>query len=110
MIVKAKYEKNMPEFKYRLKVKAGLTGYAQIMGKYNTTPYDKLKMDLMYIENQSLWEDLKIVIATIRICFVPDATEGVESSGGPVETVRNRIGHDSRIDAVDEADRKITKV
>ena len=56
----------------------------------------------MYIENQSLWEDLKIVIATLRICFVPDATEGVEDSGGPVETVRNRIGHDARMDAVDE--------
>lgn len=92
-----KYEKNMPEFKYRLKVKAGLTGYAQVMGKYNTTPYDKLKMDLMYIENQSLWEDLKIFIATIRICFVPDATEGVESTG-PVETVRDRISHDSSVD------------
>lgn len=92
-----KYEHNMPEFKYRLKVKAGLTGYAQIMGKYNTTPYDKLKMDLMYIENQSLWEDLKIVIATIRICFVPEATEGVESTG-PIETVREQIGHDNSID------------
>lgn len=93
----AKYEENMPEFKYRLKVKAGLTGYAQIMGKYNTTPYDKLKMDLMYIENQSLWEDLKIIIATIRICFVPEATEGVDSTG-PVETVRDRIIHDNSID------------
>lgn len=92
-----KYEKTMPEFKYRLKVKAGLTGYAQVMGKYNTTPYDKLKMDLMYIEHQSLWEDIKILIATIRICFVPDATEGV-SSTGPIETKRDIITHDSRKD------------
>ena len=50
----------MPEFKYRLKVKAGLTGYAQVMGKYNTTPYDKLKLDIMYIEHQSLMLDLRI--------------------------------------------------
>ena len=73
-----KYEKDMPEFRYRLKVKAGLTGYAQVMGKYNTTPYDKLKLDLMYIENQSLRLDLKLILMTIKICFIPDATEGVD--------------------------------
>lgn len=89
----AKYEKTMPEFRYRLKVKAGLTGYAQVMGKYNTTPYDKLKFDLMYIENQSLIEDMKIILTTIRTCFVPDATEGVEGTE-PIETKRDRIVHD----------------
>ena len=47
------YEQELPEFHYRLKVKAGLTGYAQVYGKYNTTPYDKLKLDLFYIENYS---------------------------------------------------------
>jgi exopolysaccharide biosynthesis polyprenyl glycosylphosphotransferase len=88
-----KYEKTMPEFKYRLKVKAGLTGYAQVMGKYNTTPYDKLKLDLMYIEHQTLLEDIKIILSTIRICFIPDATEGVKSDT-PIETKRDRIGHD----------------
>lgn len=88
-----KYEKTMPEFKYRLKVKAGLTGYAQVMGKYNTTPYDKLKMDLMYIEHQSLHEDMNIILSTIRTCFVPDATEGVEGTE-PIETRRDRIDHD----------------
>ncbi|MGN0594426.1 MAG: sugar transferase, partial [Hominimerdicola sp.] len=93
----AKYEKTMPEFKYRLKVKAGLTGYAQVMGKYNTTPYDKLKMDLMYIERQSFWEDMKIIIDTIKICFVPDATEGV-SDTGPIETKRERIGDEQEKD------------
>lgn len=76
--IAAKYEKTMPEFKYRLKTKAGLTGYAQVMGKYNTTPYDKLKMDLMYIERQSLLLDLRIMLMTIKIVFTPSATEGVK--------------------------------
>ena len=88
-----RYELTMPEFKYRLKVKAGLTGYAQIMGKYNTTPYDKLKLDLMYIEHQSVREDLKIILSTVRTIFVPDATEGVEQDG-PLETRRDTIIHD----------------
>ncbi|MBR1739665.1 MAG: sugar transferase [Ruminococcus sp.] len=88
-----KYEQTMPEFKYRLKVKAGLTGYAQVMGKYNTTPYDKLKMDLMYIENQSIREDMKILLSTLRTCFVPDAAEGVEDTG-PIVTKREIIEHD----------------
>jgi exopolysaccharide biosynthesis polyprenyl glycosylphosphotransferase len=74
----AKYEEDMPEFRYRLKVKAGLTGYAQVMGKYNTTPYDKLKLDMMYIQQQSLALDLKLILMTVKICFVPDATEGVD--------------------------------
>lgn len=88
-----RYELTMPEFKYRLKVKAGLTGYAQIMGKYNTTPYDKLKLDLMYIEHQSVREDLKIILSTVRTVFVPDATEGVEFDV-PIETKRGDIKHD----------------
>ena len=71
------YEKELPEFYYRLKVKAGLTGYAQVYGKYNTTPYDKLQMDLMYIANPSFIEDLKIIFATIKILFMPESTEGV---------------------------------
>ena len=76
--IAAKYEQTMPEFKYRLKTKAGLTGYAQVMGKYNTTPYDKLKMDLMYIERQSLLLDLRIMLMTVKIVFTPSATEGVK--------------------------------
>lgn len=88
-----KYELTMPEFKYRLKVKAGLTGYAQIMGKYNTTPYDKLKLDLMYIQHQSIREDLRIILSTVRTVFVPDAAEGVENDA-PLETRRDLIGHD----------------
>lgn len=71
-----KYTKEMPEFAYRLRVKGGLTGYAQIYGKYNTSAYDKLRLDLMYIENQSLLVDLKIVMLTFRTMFQKERTEG----------------------------------
>ena len=71
------YCEKMPEFALRLQAKAGLTGYAQVYGKYNTTPYDKLQMDLMYIASPSFIEDLKIIFATIKILFIPDSTEGV---------------------------------
>ena len=72
------YMKEMPEFQLRLQAKAGLTGYAQVYGKYNTTPYDKLQMDLMYIANPSFAEDIRICFATIKILFVPDSTEGIK--------------------------------
>lgn len=75
----AQYMEVMPEFAYRMKVKAGLAGYAQIYGKYNTTPYDKLKLDLTYIENYSLWLDIQLMLLTLKILFWPDSTEGVES-------------------------------
>lgn len=71
------YEKELPEFKLRLQCKCGLTGYAQVYGKYNSTPYDKLLMDLMYISKPSLAEDLKICFATIKILFMKDSTEGI---------------------------------
>lgn len=73
------YTSMMPEFDFRTKVKAGLTGYAQIMGKYNTTPYDKLKLDLLYIENFSFIMDFKLVLMTIKILFIPESTEGLET-------------------------------
>ncbi len=72
------YTEEIPEFVLRLKVKAGLTGYAQVYGKYNTTPYDKLKLDLTYIENYSLWMDIKILFLTFKILFVKENTEGVD--------------------------------
>jgi exopolysaccharide biosynthesis polyprenyl glycosylphosphotransferase len=70
-------EKELPEFAYRLKVKAGLTGYAQIYGKYNTTAYDKLKLDLTYIRNYSFFLDLKLMIMTPKIMLMKESTEGV---------------------------------
>ena len=75
--IAAQYEQELPEFRLRLQAKAGLTGYAQVYGKYNTTPYDKLQMDLMYIANPSFLEDLHIIVATIKILFLPESTEGV---------------------------------
>ncbi len=74
----AQYLEVMPEFAYRMKVKAGLAGYAQVYGKYNTTPYDKLKLDLCYIEHYSVWLDLKLMFLTLKVLFTPDATEGVK--------------------------------
>ena len=74
------YTREIPEFSYRLKVKGGLTGYAQIYGKYNTTAYDKLKLDLMYIQNYSLLLDLKLIIMTVKIIFVKESTEGFEDT------------------------------
>lgn len=71
------YEAEIPEFKYRLRVKAGLTGYAQIFGKYNTTPYDKLKLDLHYIQNYSLMLDVKLMVQTVKILFMKESTEGI---------------------------------
>ena len=71
------YMKEIPEFQLRLQAKAGLTGYAQIYGKYNTTPYDKLQLDLMYIAHPSFAEDIRICFATLRILFKPSSTEGI---------------------------------
>lgn len=75
----SQYVEIMPEFTYRMKVKAGLAGFAQVYGKYNTSPYDKLKLDLTYIENYSLWLDLKLMLLTLKVLLWPDSTEGVES-------------------------------
>ncbi len=78
--IAAQYEQTMPEFRLRLQAKAGITGYAQVYGKYNTEPHDKLKMDLMYIAHASVIEDIKIIFATIRILFDKESTEGIETS------------------------------
>ena len=71
------YCEEMPEFTFRTRVKAGLTGYAQVYGKYNTTPYDKLKLDLFYIENYSIWTDIKLILMTIKTVLKKEATEGI---------------------------------
>ena len=73
-----KYAEEVPEFGYRLKVKGGLTGYAQVYGKYNTSAYDKIRLDLMYIEHYSIWLDLKIILLTLRIVFQKESTEGFD--------------------------------
>ena len=74
------YCEQIPEFSFRTRVKAGLTGYAQVYGKYNTTPYDKLKLDLFYIANYSLWTDIKLMMMTVKIVLKKEATEGVDEN------------------------------
>lgn len=88
--IAAEYSEYMPEFHYRLKVKGGLTGFAQIYGKYNTTPYDKLKLDMMYIENYSFRLDLKLIMMTVKILFMRESTEGV-AEGQVTATLEDEV-------------------
>ncbi len=78
--IQEQYKDVIPEFPLRLKVKAGLTGYAQVYGKYNTTPYDKVKMDISYIENYSFWMDIKLIMMTLKVLFQKENSEGVDSN------------------------------
>ena len=71
------YIAEMPEFAFRTKVKAGLAGYAQVYGKYNTTPYDKLKLDLTYIENYTFWMDIKLMLLGIALILCSIAIPGM---------------------------------
>lgn len=89
----AQYMEDMPEFAFRMKVKAGLAGYAQVYGKYNTTPYDKLKLDLSYIENYTVWLDIKLMLLTLKILFRPESTEGIDST--QITAMKNDAGEDS---------------
>lgn len=76
--IAAQYYETMPDFRLRLQVKAGLTGYAQVYGKYNTDPYEKLEFDLMYINDMSILTDLQLMFATFKILFSAESTEGIE--------------------------------
>lgn len=78
--IAAEYEKEMPEFRLRLQARAGLTGYAQVYGKYNTTPYDKLKLDMLYIENYSFWLDIKILLMTFKVILQKENSEGIDEN------------------------------
>ena len=69
----------------RYKVKGGLTGYAQVFGKYNTSAYNKLKMDLIYIQNYSLALDFKLILMTVKTLFKKESTEGFKVTGKKVE-------------------------
>ena len=84
--IAADIEEKIPEFAYRLKVKAGLTGLAQVYGKYNTTFYDKLKLDLTYIRNCSVFLDLRLIMMTPKVMFMKEATEGVKH-----ETIEEKV-------------------
>lgn len=90
------YAQQVPEFNYRLRVKGGLTGYAQVYGKYNTSPEDKLKLDMLYIENQSLLLDFKLALLTIKIIFSPESTEGFDKDRSERINRRDREGNENQ--------------
>ena len=90
------YEKQLPEFRYRLRVKAGLTGYAQIAGKYNTTPKDKLIMDMMYIEQFNIWKDIQLIFQTFIVLLKSDSTEAFKTNGGGPEYVFHAVESDEK--------------
>ena len=91
-----KYTAAIPEFEFRSKVKGGLTGFAQIYGKYNTSAYDKIKLDLMYIENYSFLLDLKLILMTIRVIFKSESTEGFDKVASPDEILAELEGERNR--------------
>ena len=99
-----KYGEEIPEFAYRLKVKGGLTGYAQIYGKYNTSAYDKLRLDLMYIENYSIFLDIKLIIMTVRILLSKESTEGFDvarSNEKKLHSMLEKLHRDGKINTKD---------
>jgi len=73
------YEEIYPNFAFRTKVKAGITGFAQIYGRYNTAPDYKLFLDIIYIETLSIWQDAKLILQTMKVIFMPSSTEGVSN-------------------------------
>lgn len=83
--------RNIPEFEYRLKVKAGLTGYAQVYGRYCTTSYDKLKLDLTYIRKYSIWQDLKLIMMTPKVLFMKESTDGFEDGVWEDPALKDRM-------------------
>lgn len=87
-----KYKRDLPIFAYREKMKAGLTGYAQIEGRYNTTPEDKLMLDLMYIESFSIWLDVKLIFRTLTVFFKRDSVQGFDNSAIQDETTNPPMG------------------
>lgn len=86
----AQYVQEVPEFAYRTRVKAGLTGYAQVYGKYNTTSYDKLKLDLIYVQRASVLLDIQLILMTIRVIFTKDSTEGLQEGEVTASTVNKK--------------------
>ena len=87
------YRQSIPDFHLRLQVKAGLTGYAQVYGKYNTEPYEKLQFDLLYINHMSVLTDLRLIFSTIPILFLNDSTEGIAEGQTTAIDYENCVDH-----------------
>lgn len=87
--IAAQYEKTIPDFPLRLQVKAGLTGYAQVYGKYSIDPYEKLQFDLLYINHMNMLTDINLLFATAAILFLKEKTEGADAEQ---TTAENRCG------------------
>ena len=92
-----RYYETIPDFKLRLQIKAGLTGYAQVYGKYNTDPYEKLEFDLLYIKDMGVLTDIRLIFATFGILFLPESTEGVN----PGQTTA--MGYEDREESAESA-------
>ena len=93
------YEEYMPEFALRLQVKAGLTGFAQVYGKYNTDPYDKLQFDLMYINKMGVIEDLRLMFMTVKTLFTKESTSGVTQGAITAHDIDCRGNADESVNA-----------
>ena len=89
-----KFTAEMPEYAYRHNVKPGITGLAQVYGKYNTTAFDKLIYDLMYIQKMSLWLDLVIIIRTVKLLLTKSATEGTGVESEELNLSRFAVGRE----------------
>ena len=85
------YIEEMPEYAYRHNVKPGITGLAQVYGKYNTTPFDKLVYDLMYIQRCNILTDLIIIIQTVKVLFTKSATDGVQQFKEEIDLTKYEI-------------------
>ena len=101
------YYEFLPDFKLRLQVKAGLTGYAQVYGKYNTDPYEKLEFDLLYINDMSPLTDINLIFATFGILFSKDSTEGFEGEGGVTGVATYRKETITQATGIDYDDEKL---
>lgn len=105
-----KYTSDIPEFRFRLKMRGGLTGYAQVYGKYNTTAIDKLKMDLIYIANYSLLLDVQIIFETLRVLMQKESTEGFSADAQKVMHDADQAGTGSTGDSIQTPDGFVTGV
>lgn len=90
------FSKEIPEYHLRHTVKAGLTGLAQIQGKYNTTVRDKLKYDLLYINGYSFTLDIKLILQTLNILLKKSSTEGVKESQTNEDIIKDLLDKEEK--------------